>query len=553
MRFSKVNREKYFKQSENNIFDVLVIGGGVTGAGIVLDAVSRGLSTALFEKDDFAQGTSSKSTKLVHGGLRYLKSFDIKLVRDAGRERAILYQNASHIVYPQKMLIPIYKSNTYGKLLTSFALWIYDLLAGVETRYTKRTINKSQVLERNPKLKPDALKGGVEYFEYRTNDARLVIESIKKANELGALVLNYSNVIKIEKKEEIVLLTVLDQISGKEFLVKTKVLINATGMWVDDVLQRNRITKEQLIFPSKGIHIVIDKSKLEISTSVYFELNDGRMIFVIPNKNKIYVGTTDDKYTGDYDNILANTEEINYLLTAVCSYFDCSIGLKDVEISWAGVRPLVYNSRKTVDKMSRKEKLIVHRGNIISVFGGKLTAYRLMAEKTIDKVLEILPKSNKIKPCTTKEIALSGGDFDFGRVEPHKLVAYEESLFYHAYQLNATTEFMHNLFQHYGKNTELIIDRAFDIYNKLKDRSLVWLEAEIWYVANYEMLVSISDFMMRRTDRFFFDHTESINQLQNIAKLIAVELDLSEEEIEKQIYEYKEIAKQNHSLAVKND
>ena len=550
MKFRKANRAKYIEQSVNEIFDVLIIGGGITGAGIVLDAVSRGLSTALFEKDDFAQGTSSKSTKLVHGGLRYLKSFDIKLVRDAGRERAILYQNASHIVYPQKMVVPIYKSNQYGKLLTSFALWIYDLLAGVDSRYKKRTISKKQLLEKNPKLIADGLKGGVEYFEYRTNDSRLVIDGIKKAEELGAVSLNYSKVIKIEEQGKIVLLTILDQLSGKEFIVRTKVLVNATGIWTEEILHRNRITKEQLVFPSKGIHIVIDKSKLEVSTSVYFELNDGRMIFAIPNKKKIYIGTTDDKYTGDFDDVFANSEEVKYLLNAINAYFESDLKFKDVEISWAGIRPLVYNANKTVDKMSRKEKMIVHKQNIISVFGGKLTAYRLMAEKTVDKVLEILPKTTDIKPCSTKEIALSGGDFDFGRVEPHKLVAYEETLFYHAYQLNATTEFMHNLFHHYGKNTELIIDRAFDIYNKVKDRSLVWLEAEIWYVANYEMLISISDFMIRRTDRFFFAHTESINQLESIAEFIALELNLSEEEIQKQINDYKEIAKKNHSLAV---
>jgi len=550
MEFKKANRPKYIEQSENKIFDLVIIGGGITGAGILLDARSRGLSTALFEKDDFAQGTSSKSTKLVHGGLRYLKSFDIKLVRDAGRERAILYQNAPHIVYPQKMVIPIYKSNKYGTLLTSFALWIYDLLAGVESRYKKKTISKKKLLENNPKLKIEGLKAGIEYFEYRTNDSRLVIENIKKAKELGALALNYAKVIKIEKQEDDISLTVFDQLSQKKFIVKTRVLINATGVWTENILNSNKITQDRFVSPSKGIHIVVDKCKLQISTSVYFELPDGRMVFAIPTQKKVYIGTTDDKFTGDFDSVFANNEEIGYLLKAINTYFDSNLESKDIEISWAGIRPLVYNANKTVDKMSRKEKMIVHRENIISVFGGKLTAYRLMAEKVVDKVIKILPNNNNLKQCTTKDVSLAGANFDFGTVELHKLVAYEEQLFYQAYQLNATTDLIHNLFNTYGKNTELIIERAFDIYNKVADRTLVWIEAEVWYVANYEMITSLADFMIRRTDRFFFSHLESMNQLGNIAKFVAEALDLTEEETQLQIEEYKAIAKKNHSFAM---
>ena len=201
MRFSKFDREINIEQGQNKLFDILIIGGGITGAGIVLDASSRGLNTLLIEKNDFAEGTSSRSTKLVHGGLRYLKNLDIKLVRDAGRERAILYQNAPHIVYPQKMILPIYKGVGYSKWLTSLALWTYDLLAGVERKYKRKGLSLEKTLETVNSLSEEGLKGAIQYYEYRTQDSRLVIENIKKSIEFGAINLNYLKVIKIEKPE----------------------------------------------------------------------------------------------------------------------------------------------------------------------------------------------------------------------------------------------------------------------------------------------------------------------------------------------------------------
>ena len=549
MKFTKTSREQMLEKAQDQLFDVLIIGGGITGAGIALDASARGLSTILFEKDDFSEGTSSKSTKLVHGGLRYLKNLEIKLVRDAGKERAVLYQNAPHIIYPQKMILPIYKGQLYGKYITSFGLWIYDLLAGVEKKYKKKTLNVKQVLKQLPLLKPEGLQGGVEYYEYRTKDSRLVIENIKKAFEQGALALNYTEVVKVNSpKDNTVVVKVKDKLTKKNYSIKAKIVINATGVWSDKILKRNGISKEKYILPSKGTHILVDKEKFPIDFPVYFELEDDRMVFAIPTGKKVYIGTTDEIYKGNLDNVFAEKYEIKYLLIAFNKFFKTEIKASDVEVTWAGIRPLVLARTSKLHKISRKEELIIHNKNFISILGGKLTAYRLMSEKVVNQVVKMLPQTNSIKSCNTKEISLSGAEFDFGKVEAHKIIEYAEKRFYEAYQLNANTDLINTLFYTYGKNIEKIIEKAFDIYNSIGKKELVWLEAEIWYVTNYEMLINLSDFMIRRTDRFYFSHSESMKQINDIASIMGKNLSWSKSDIKKQIDCYKIIANKNHSL-----
>lgn len=541
----KMNRKEFIEQSQNQIFDVLIIGGGVTGAGIALDAASRGLKTILLEKDDFASGTSSRSTKLVHGGLRYLKNFEIKLVRESGKERAILYRNAPHIVYPQKMVLPVFKGQGYGKWITSLGLWVYDLLAGVEQAYKKKTLSKSQTIKTLPGLKTKGLRGAIQYYEYRTNDARLVIENIKKSVDFGSVVLNYCQVLSVVDSGEYRTFKIFNRISKIEFQVKAKILVNATGVWSDQFLSRNAITNQSYILPSKGIHIVVDKNKVPIKSAVYFELPDERMVFAIPNGKKVYIGTTDSKFEGDLDQVTANHQEVNYLILAFNQYFKTEIALEDIEITWAGIRPLVKASKSSLNKVSRKEKMVIHDQHTISIMGGKLTAYRLMAERVVDKVVNRLPNKSEFKPCFTKKIPLSGADFGFKTIENHLLVDFAEQKFNDSYQLNASTETIYSLFYTYGKNIELIIEKAYELYNSATDRSVVWLEAEIWYVVHHEMVVGISDFLMRRTDRFYFSNHQSLVQLNLVSNLMAHYLDWSEAEKEIQKEDYISIIKSN--------
>src|SRR5690606_6656134 len=289
-RFSSLNRSEILKEMEKGVHDLFIIGGGITGAGIALDASSRGLKTALVEMQDFAAGTSSRSTKLVHGGLRYLKQFEVSLVAEVGKERAIVYENGPHVTTPEWMLLPLHKGGTFGKFSTSLGLLLYDFLAGVKKLERRTMLNAVQTIEKEPLIKKDGLKGGGYYVEYRTDDARLTIEVLKKAIEKGANAVNYAKVESfIYENEKVKGVKVVDQLSGREFQIYAKKIVNATGPWVDIMREADRSKKGKVLRLTKGVHIVIDQSKFPLKQAVYYDTPDGRMVFAIPRDGKTYV------------------------------------------------------------------------------------------------------------------------------------------------------------------------------------------------------------------------------------------------------------------------
>ena len=299
-------------------FDLLVIGGGITGAGIALDAASRGLSVALIEKQDFAAGTSSRSTKLVHGGLRYLEHLELGLVHKAGREREILHQNASHLVIPEKMLLPIIEDGTLGEFTTSLALYVYDYLAGVKKREHRRMLTREETTECEPLLNADILKGGALYYEYRTDDSRLTMEVIKKAAAYGAVVINYVEAMDfIYHKRRVQGAEVKDVLTGDEYSIYGKYTVNATGVWVDQMRSKDNSLKNKRLHVTKGIHVVVSRAKFPLKTAMYFDVGDRRMIFAIPRDRIVYIGTTDTEYFGALENPDITRADIEYLLSAV--------------------------------------------------------------------------------------------------------------------------------------------------------------------------------------------------------------------------------------------
>ncbi|MEM6725751.1 MAG: glycerol-3-phosphate dehydrogenase/oxidase, partial [Bacteroidota bacterium] len=285
-QLSALSRQERIQQLQKETFDILVIGGGITGAGIALDAAARGLRTALVEKEDFAWGTSSRSTKLVHGGLRYLKQLEIALVREVGLERAIVHQNAQHIVLPERMLLPIVEGGTLGKYSSSIGLKVYDWLAGVDRTEQRKMLSKKETLKAEPLLKEEGLKGGGIYYEYRTDDARLTIEVLKTAAEYGALPLNHAKAkgLLYDEQGQVHGAQIHDEIGTTEFEIQAKIVINAAGPWVDELRQLDKegVSGKRLHL-TKGIHLVVAKEKLPIQQAVYFDVEeDNRMIFAVP-------------------------------------------------------------------------------------------------------------------------------------------------------------------------------------------------------------------------------------------------------------------------------
>ena len=301
-QLSALNRNQVKDQLKSKEYDVVIIGGGITGAGIALDASQRGMKVALVEMQDFAQGTSSRSTKLVHGGLRYLKQLQVGVVAETGKERAIVYENGPHVTTPEWMLLPMHKGGSMGPFSTSIGLKVYDFLAGVKKSERRSMLNRDETIEKEPLVKQDGLKGGGYYVEYRTDDARLTIEVMKRAREFGADIINYAkaNQFLYNKKNKVSGVEVTDLLHNEMFEIKGKRVINAAGPWVDDVRSKDYSTNNKQFRLTKGVHIVIDQSVFPLGQAVYFDTeSDGRMIFAIPREGKAYVGTTDTVYDND--------------------------------------------------------------------------------------------------------------------------------------------------------------------------------------------------------------------------------------------------------------
>lgn len=501
--FSAVNRKEEIEALSNTYFDLLVIGGGATGCGIALDAASRGMSVALVEKRDFASGTSSKSTKLIHGGLRYLKQFDIPLVRETGTERAVVHKLAPHLVLPEKMLLPLIKGGTYGKWATSFGLLVYDLLAGVERDDRRKMLSKKQALNLEPLLDEKKLKGGGFYAEYRTDDARLTIEMIKRAAQFGAKALNYCEAVDfIYQEDQITGVQCKDTHSGESFTVKAQKVVSAGGPWVDRVRKLNGSLSGKRLHLTKGVHIVVPKEKLPLQHSVYFDVPDGRMIFAIPRGKVTYIGTTDTTYKGRLDRIVVTKADADYLLNAVNNAFpSIDLTIEDLISNWAGLRPLIHEDGKSPSELSRKDEIFLSPSGLISIAGGKLTGYRKMAQRIVDLVSEQLSSvsDKSFGPCRTKEVHLTNKPFPSAKAVQHYVQKLEKEMSdrgldsYYGWYL-ATV---------YGDQSQVILDKMSEFQSV--DSGIALARAEAWFTTHHEMVNSASDFFVRRTGRLYFD------------------------------------------------
>jgi len=498
------NRAELLEQLKTQHFDLAVIGGGITGAGIALDAASRGMKVALVEKDDFASGTSSKSTKLVHGGLRYLKQFEISLVREVGRERAVVHRLAPHLVVAQKMLLPLVKGGTFGKVTTSLGLMVYDFLAEVQDEDKRQMLSKEETMTEEPLLREEALTGGGLYAEYRTDDARLTIELIKTAARYDALSANYVRAEEfIYENEKIRGVRCQDLLADQAFDIHATCVVSAAGPWVDQLRKKDNSLNGKHLFHSKGVHIVVPHEKFPVNHSVYFDVPDGRMMFAIPRHRTTYIGTTDTPYEGDLNRVLGTKEDVEYILNATNAIFpDVNLTMADVESSWAGLRPLIYEEGKSASQMSRRDELFESESGLISIAGGKLTGYRKMAEKVVDLVNKKFKTAHDrdFGACQTQDIRFSGGPFA-GEKEVAKYrnevserlseLGFKNYDYYAAY-----------LVANYGKQTDSILTDVPEFDNPLK---IALARAELQFCLENELIFTALDFFNRRTGRLYFN------------------------------------------------
>ncbi|MGQ4038073.1 type 1 glycerol-3-phosphate oxidase [Streptococcus dysgalactiae] len=607
MEFSKETRRLALQKIQERDLDLLIIGGGITGAGVALQAAASGLDTGLIEMQDFAEGTSSRSTKLVHGGLRYLKQFDVEVVSDTVSERAVVQQIAPHIPKPDPMLLPVYDEpgSTFSMFRLKVAMDLYDLLAGVSnTPAANKVLTKEEVLKREPDLKQEGLLGGGVYLDFRNNDARLVIENIKRANRDGALIASHVKAedFLLDDKGQIIGVKARDLLTDQEIIIKAKLVINTTGPWSDEIRQFSH--KGQPIHqmrPTKGVHLVVDRQKLPVSQPVYVDtgLNDGRMVFVLPREEKTYFGTTDTDYTGDLQHPQVTQEDVDYLLGIVNNRFpNANLTINDIESSWAGLRPLLsgnsasdYNggnsgklsddsfdhlidtvkayinhedSREAVEKAikqvetSTSEKELdpsaVSRGSsferdengLFTLAGGKITDYRKMAEGALKVIIQVLKedfgKSFKLINSTTYPV--SGGEINPANVDS-ELEAYAQLGTLSGLSMD-DARYLANL---YGSNAP----KVFALTRQLKAAEGLSLAEtlSLHYAMDYEMALKPTDYFLRRTNHLLFMRDSLDALIVPVIEEMAKHFDWSTDEKVKQEEELRRVIAENDLSALK--
>lgn len=539
MAFSIKTREEEIERLKNEKLDLLVIGGGITGAGVALQASAAKMKTGLIDMQDFGSGTSSRSTRLVHGGIRYLKTFDVQVVSDTVKERAVIQHIAPHMTQPDPMILPIYDEP--GAAFTMFsvkvAMDLYDHLAGIEgdsplTKYANYTMNKEETLKREPQLNSKNLLGAGVYLDYQNNDSRLVLENVKKAHELGCLAVSRLKCVEIlhDDQKQANGVRVHDNLTGEDFEIHADVIINTSGPWSDLVRQSDKeVYKKPRLRPTKGVHLVVDQSRLTVPQPTYFGsgTDDGRMIFTIPREGKTYFGTTDTDFRGDYAHPTVEQGDVDYLLGIINKkYPSAHLTIDDVEASWAGVRPLievevegneaadaatgasVSDSTSAPSAVSRGSSLTEAEDGLITLAGGKLTDYRIMANGAMDKILEKLHDkfSKNFTLQDSAEIKVAGGDFDSDNAEEELARIAKEGEEAGLSKADATE--IANLF---GSEAEQIYDYARTI--KPADGLSLGETAALDYSLAEEMTLTPVDYLLRRTYHILFK-SDTLNEVK---------------------------------------
>jgi len=481
-------------------FDIIVVGGGATGLGTALDAASRGYKTLLLEKNDFSSSTTSKSTKLVHGGVRYLKQGDIFLVAEALRERSIMLKNAPHITHKQEFIIPVY--SYWDVLLYTVGLKFYDFLAGGMSLGKSRFLNRKKTLAALPHIKNSGLKGGISYIDGQFDDSRMAIALAKECAKQGGIVLNYFGVDGLLKggNGRVCGVEATDGVTGKKYTFRSRLVINATGVFANELIKIDDPLSKSILRPSQGLHIVIDSHFLDSSSAIMIpKTDDGRVLFAIPWHGKVVVGTTDTPVTEISLEPKPLEEEIEFIIRNFKNYSSIAPTREELLSVYAGLRPLAHNPDKPMStkEISRRHKIIYSASGLLTIIGGKWTTYRLMAEEAIDSAINagIIPP----RECKSRDLGLNK--------KPKKLE-----------QSNLSV---------YGDEP---LSSAFP-----------YTKGEIVWICRSEMAVNLSDVLARRTRALLLNARESAKIAPEVASIMAHELGHDKEWVKQQIDEYNKL------------
>jgi glycerol-3-phosphate dehydrogenase len=514
-----MDRKIAIKKIHKKEWDIIIIGGGATGLGCAVDAASRGFKTLLLEQVDFSKGTSSRSTKLVHGGVRYLQQGDVSMVFEALKERGLMFKNAPHLVTNQSFIIPTY--DWWGGPFYTVGLKVYDLMAGKLGLGPSKHLSREEAIEALPTVEKDGLKGGVIYQDGQFDDSRMAITLAQTAVDYGALLLNYCKVTQLLKEDELITgVMVIDQETGEEFPVKSKVVINATGVFADEVIQMDEPDKPRMITPSQGIHLILNKDFLPGDYAIMVpHTSDGRVMFAVPWHDHVVIGTTDTLIEEYALEPVALEQEVDFVLKTAGQYLLKQPSRKDVLSVFAGLRPLAKpeTGNKVTKEISRGHRILISVSGLITIIGGKWTTYRKMAEDTINNAIMLGGLAER--ECITQHLPVHGYRMD---IDPYS-----------------------DPMAPYGLDKEkvLAIEEENKRWQGMLSEKLQIRKSQVAWAVRYEWARTVEDVLARRTRALFLDARESIRVAPEVAKLMSRELDKNRRWEKKQVQDFLNVAK----------
>jgi len=530
-------------------FDIVVIGGGITGAGIARDAAARGLSVALFEKNDYASGTSSKSSKLVHGGLRYLEHGEIGLVFESVSERRIQTRVAPHLVRPLPFLIPIYKGVKPGLEIMNVGLWIYDSLALFRAPRLHKTFRGTKAaLALEPQLRPDSLRGALEYYDCATDDARLVVENALDAVALGAKCHTYTEVMRFERRNDgrITGVVVHDRLVDKTWTVECRTVILAAGAWTDEAIKRFEIPMGRAILRrTKGVHIVLPRERLPLARAItLISPVDGRVMFAIPWRERTVLGTTDTDFEGSADEVAADAADVKYLCESGNGYFPgANLVPSDVIATWAGLRPLIA-APPNVDEseISREHEVFTRNDGLVIIAGGKLTTYRRMARQAVNQTLKLLGELGELEAmdvhrASTKQRPLPGA-VGLDQPDLEGVAAVGRKLMK---ERNIDVDTATHLCGVYGTRASILARRISEdrTLGERLDPELPYVWAEIEFAATHDLARTVEDVLARRVPLLLVSRDQGLGVCERVAAKLGRILDWDQATTARMIDEFK--------------
>jgi len=517
--FSYRSRSAALESMQEQPVDLLVIGGGITGAGVARDAALRGLRIAVVDAHDFGAGTTSTSSRLIHGGLRYLEQFELGLVLEASRERHILLRTAPHLVRPLRFLFPIYRGGRVGPSRLRAGMWLYDLLSGFRNVHLHRWLSPKKALDAEPGLRDRDLRGAALYWDAQTDDARLVLATLRSAAQAGALVANYAAVTSFIRAEGRVVGALLkDALSKDERLVRALTVVNATGPWVDRVRHLDAPNVPPLLRPSKGAHAIVRRDRLGLHDAVTIASPiDGRVMFVLPWNDLAYIGTTETEENVEPEDVRATGEDVIYLLRSANAVFPrARLAPSDVIATWAGLRPLLAADPDVpAGRVSREHRIVESPSGLITIAGGKLTTYRVMGRDVVDLVAQRLRRLDGRRVpsrAPTDTQPLPGGE-----------IAALDVMMQSARMRELSPLTARHLVDGYGTESAAILNLVTK--NKVLGGPLVpgraEIRAEVVYAVEREMAMRLTDVLMRRLHLFYEDPQHGAGVAANVARKMA--------------------------------